>query len=93
VFLAQAGQQIETLAAGGGIAGVIEVQKEGVEGTGLESLQDLTRRAGHGRSIALGLEQQPQGREHIGLVVGDQDSRRPHCSGQWPVVSGQSEAP
>ena len=69
-------QQLEAFFARRGVAGVVEVDQHDV-------VVALPKRGHHGGrrfdqvdQVALGLEQQAQGFEHVALVVGDEETRR-----------------
>ena len=68
-------QQVEPLFAGRRVAGVVEVHQHDVVVAHLEGAQDLLRRGGRVDGVALGLEQEPQRFEDVGLVVGQQQAR------------------
>ena len=70
---ANPGEQIEPLAARGGVAGVVEVDQGGVDLLPLQQRDDALGHMGGGGAIALGLEQEAKGFDDIGLVIGYQD--------------------
>ncbi len=69
-------EQVEALLAGGGVAGVVEVHHDDVEIASLDGGEDGGGRRGGLDLVALGLEQQAQGLEDVGLIVGDEDAER-----------------
>ena len=69
-------QQIQAFLAGGGVAGVVEVDEDDVEVAGLQRRDDACRRRRRLDPESLGLQQQPQRFEDVRLVVGDQNARR-----------------
>ena len=71
----QAVEQIETFLARGGIPGVVQVHDHGVEVARFHGLQNAGRRVDGLGLIALSLNQEAQGFQHVRLVVGDQDPR------------------
>ena len=68
------GDQLQALAAGGGVAGVVEVEQDGVEVGSLHRGQHGGRRAGGLDGVAFALEQQAQRLADVGLVVRDEDA-------------------
>jgi hypothetical protein len=71
----QAVEQIEAFLARSGVARVIEVHHHGVEVARFDGLEDAGRRVDGFGLIALSLDQEAQGFQHVRLVVGDQDAR------------------
>jgi len=76
VMRTQLGKQFQTFRAGGCIAGVIEVDEKGVEGFTGHPIQDLTRRLGSGYPVTLGLQQQLDCIQNMGLIIGGQNPGR-----------------
>ncbi len=72
------GDQLQALAAGGGVAGVVEVEQHGVEVGGLHRGEHARGRGGGLDRVALALEQQPQRLADVGLVVRDENV----CAGE-----------
>ncbi len=68
-------QQIQSLAAGSGVARVIQVHQQEIEFAALERLQQIRRRGSRFGGIAVAFQQQAQGPQHVGLIVGNQNSR------------------
>ena len=68
------GEQVQTFLAGGGVAGVVEVDEEAVEGVGGEVLEDGGGIARGLEVEALGFEEEVKGLEDAGLVVGDEQA-------------------
>jgi hypothetical protein len=74
VQAAQAGDQLDALVPGGGVAGVVEVEQRGVEVGGLHR-RDHARGRGRGLDlVVLAAQQQLEGVEDVGVVIGDQDA-------------------
>ncbi len=79
-------EQIQPLLARGGVARVVEVHQHGVELLALGGGQHARGRAGRDHLVTRVLQQQAQGLEHVGLIVGQQDAggghggRLPHSS-------------
>ncbi len=69
------GEQVETLFARGDVAGVVEVDEDGVESALPDRSHDISRRTRRLRSHPLDLEQQPRRGDDPGLIVGDEHSR------------------
>ncbi len=67
------GDEVEAFLAGRRVARVVQVHQDRVEVPGLDRVQQRRRRAGGLDAVAFGLEQEPQGLEHVGLIVGDQN--------------------
>ena len=65
--------QLESLAAGGGVARVVEVEQHGVEVGGLDGREHAGGRGGGLDVVALALEQQAERLADVGLVVRDED--------------------
>jgi hypothetical protein len=86
------GDQLQPLAAGGGVAGVVEVEQHGVEIGGLQGRQHRRGRAGGLDGVAFALEQQAQRLADVRLVVGDEDARGADWvdNGSWSVRSRES---
>ena len=73
----QAGQQVHALLPGGGVAGVVQVRQDQVEGRPPRTVsQQRCGRIGRHGLPALALQQQPQGLQHVGLIVADQHTVR-----------------
>ena len=86
-------QEVEPLLARGRVARVVEVHQEDVELLVLERGDDAGRRGGGVDLVALGLEQQPQRLEHVGLIVGDeQPARRRRGAGALADLRGGRDA-
>ena len=66
------GDQLQPFAAGGGIAGVVEVEQHGIEVGGLSRGEHAGRGGGGVDRVALALQQQPQRLADVGLVVRDE---------------------
>ena len=77
---ADLGEQVEAFAAGGGVAGVVQVEEKRVEGAALERVEHHVGRRGFFDAIAFGLEEQLEGVEDVRLIVGDEDAGR-----EWGV--------
>jgi len=80
----QFGEEFEAFLTGRGIAGVVEID----EGQRIVALFDrLERRAGRlggVDEVAFGFEQEAEGFQHIGLVIGDEDTAgRRGVRGHW----------
>jgi hypothetical protein len=91
----QAGQQIEPFRAGGGIAGVVEVGQNQVEGLAAHRAQERSRRIHGDRLAALPLEQEAERFQYIGLIVTDQHADRvdgSSLSHRFTKISDGSEA-
>jgi preprotein translocase subunit YajC len=73
IELLNAGEEIEALLAGGGIAGVVEVDEQDVVVDVGESLKEQLGRADAVYADALRREQQLDSLEDVGLIVGDED--------------------
>ena len=71
-------QQLETLGSRRRVAGVVEVDEGGVKVRGGHRGERAVRRIGGLDRVPLGLEQEAQRLQHVGLIVGNQDS--------WGVV-------
>ena len=78
---ANLGEEVEAFAAGGGVAGVIQVEEKSIEGAGLERVDDHVRRGGFFDAIAFGFEEELESVEDVGLIVGDQDQGREGAGG------------
>ena len=70
-----AGEQIESFLARGGVARVIEVHEQDIELALLQRRQHFGRRSDGFCPVTFAFEQQSQSLQHIGLVVGNQDAR------------------
>ena len=68
------GDQLEALAAGGGVAGVVEVEQDGVEVGPLHGGEHGGRRGRRLDGVAFALEQEPERLADVGLVVRDEDA-------------------
>ena len=66
-------QQVQPFRPGGRVARVVHVDQEGVEVAGVEGGQHGAGRGGGLHLIAFTLEEQLEGFEDVGLVVGDED--------------------
>ena len=84
-------QEVEAFLARGRVAGVVQVHQEDVELLVLERGDDAGRRGGGVDQVALGLEQQPQRLEHVGLVVGDEQPARRRRGAGALAIFGQVE--
>jgi hypothetical protein len=90
-----AGEQVEPLFAGGGVARVIQVDQDGVVVALLERPERGGRRVDGVGLVALALHEQAQRLEDVALVVGDQNSRnlcrhvRPAVEGRRPITPGR----
>jgi hypothetical protein len=69
-------QQIEALGARSGVARVVEVHQDDVVVLQLQRPQQLLRRRGGVDDVALGLQQQPQRLDDVGLIVGEEQACR-----------------
>ena len=69
-------EEIEALLAGRGIARVVQIHQDDVVVLELERAQQLRRRRRGVDDEALGLQQQPQRFDDVGLVVRDEDPGR-----------------
>ena len=67
------GDQLQSLAAGGGVAGVVEIEEDGVEVGGLHGREHAGGRGGGLDRVALAFQQQPQRLTDVGLVVRDEN--------------------
>ena len=85
---ADAAQQVHPLRAGGGVAGVVQVQQHHVEVVLLQLPGDGGGGAGGLHLVSLALEQQAHGLQHVGLVVGHQHAGG--FGGQGEGVHGRS---
>jgi len=68
-------QKVKALLSRGAAANVVQVQQRDVEVMLGHSAKNLRRRAGRLDPVALGLQQQTQRPQHIGLVVTNQNPR------------------
>ena len=68
-------EQIEPLLAGRRVPGVVQVHQDGVVIARFERGQSGRGRGGGLALVAFALQQQPQGLQHVALVVRDQDAR------------------
>ena len=69
----EAVEQVQTFLARGGIPGVVQVHHHGVEVARFDGFQDTGGRIDRLGLIALSLDQEAEGFQHVRLVVGDQD--------------------
>ena len=86
VVFADGGEEVEAFLAGGGVAGVVEVDEDGVEVGGGEALEDEGRGAGGFEGVALGAKEELESLEDVGLVVGDEEVGG--CLGGHEVCGG-----
>ena len=68
-------EQVHTFAAGGGVPGVVEVDQRRVGPVLLHQRDDSLRHVGRDGPVTLCLEQQAQGLQDVGLIIGDEDER------------------
>jgi hypothetical protein len=78
---ADLGEEVEAFAAGGGVAGVIQVEEERVKGVGLECVENHEGGRGFFDAVAFGFEEELEGVEDVGLIVGDEDEGREGAGG------------
>src|SRR6185436_10007349 len=71
----QGGEQVEPLAAAGGVARVVQIDQGGVEVLVLERREHARRRGRRHHGYAFALEQEPQRFQHVRLVVRRDDAR------------------
>ena len=71
----QLGDELQAFAAGGGVAGVVEIEQDGVEVVRLDGGQDRGRRGDRLDGVPFALEQQAKRLTDIGLIVRDEDLR------------------
>jgi len=69
------GEQIETFAAGSGVARVVQVHEQQIEFAKGDDFEKLGRGADSLGGVAVAFEQERESTLHVGLVVGDQDAR------------------
>ncbi len=74
IVAADGGEQVEAFLAGGGVAGVVEVDDDAVERGGGDALEDHGRGACALEEVALGSEEKLERVEDLGLVVGDEET-------------------
>ena len=68
-------QQVEPFLAGGGIAGVVQVHQDDVEIARFHGVDHGRGRGGGFGAVAFAFDQEAEGFENVGLVVGNQDAR------------------
>ena len=82
----QAGQQIQPFGAGRGVARIVEVGHDQVEGLVAQGAQQRTGRVDRHGLAALAFEQQPHGFQNIRLIVANQYPDRLRC---WDGSTGR----
>jgi hypothetical protein len=83
-------QQVHALAAGGRVAGVVEVHEDDVDLPRFDGGEHGGRRVGRLEEEALRLEQEAQRLEDVGLIVGGEDARREPAHGNSQSYSPPS---